>query len=203
MADPKEDKITGLFSRINEEPPSNFTMTLTKNYLEWCNKKEQTEQFKRVFKIAMEISDYWLDENHPARSDLLQTLSDYYSLLGMQEDMIKFMKDSLLTCSKFWGPDAEHTGIKQYELADRYLKANKKKEALQYFLRAKDNIQHNKTKTNKLGLTHLKLASIYLSDLQYQKASSYARDSINIFDDYERKIKSFGLYNQPYKIKAY
>jgi len=78
----------------------------------------------------MEIADYWLDEYHPVRSDLLEILSDYYALLGMHEDMIKFMKDSLLICSKFWGPTAEHTGIKQYELADRYLKANRKKDAL-------------------------------------------------------------------------
>jgi tetratricopeptide (TPR) repeat protein len=133
----------------------------------------------------------------------LEILSDYYALLGMHDDMIRFMKDSLLICTKFWGPDAEHTGIKQYELADRYLKANRKKDAMEYFLKAKDNIQHNKTKTNKLGLTHLKLASIYLSDLEYEKAASFAKDSINIFEDYERKIKSHGLYNEPYKIKAY
>lgn len=35
-------------------------MNLTKSYLEWCNKKENTKEFKIVFEKAMEIADYWL-----------------------------------------------------------------------------------------------------------------------------------------------
>ena len=57
-------------------------MTLTQNYLTWCNKRENTEEFKKVFKGAMQIADYWIDEIHPVRSDLLEVLSDYYSILG-------------------------------------------------------------------------------------------------------------------------
>lgn len=74
----------------------------------------------------MSISDYWLDENHPIRSDLLEVLSDYYSILGANEDMVKFMKDSLTIASKFWGSNSQ-TGMKQYELADRYLRGGRKR----------------------------------------------------------------------------
>lgn len=78
----------------------------------------------------MAIADYWLDENHPMRSDLLEILSDYFSILGVNDDMIKYMRDSLVICSKFWGAGSKQSGLKQYELADRYLRAGKKKEAI-------------------------------------------------------------------------
>jgi tetratricopeptide (TPR) repeat protein len=151
----------------------------------------------------MEIADYWLDEIHPVRSDLLEVLSDHYSRLEMHEEMIRFMKDALNISVKFWGPGAEQTGIKEYQLADRYLRAGMKKQATEVFLKAKENMLHNKTKTNKLGLANVKLAAIFLSDLDYQKALQHAKDSITHFEDYERKIKSLGIYNEPYKIKAY
>ena len=75
----------------------------------------------------MEIADYWLEEIHPVRSDLLKSLSDYYFLLNLNPDMIKFMKDSLMLSSKFWGGNAQQTGLRQYEMADRYLRANRKR----------------------------------------------------------------------------
>lgn len=78
----------------------------------------------------MNIADYWLDEIHPIRSDLLEVLSDYYSILGANEDMIKFMKDSLTISTKFWGPNSLQTGLKQYELGDRLLRGGRKKEAI-------------------------------------------------------------------------
>ena len=62
----------------------------------------------------MALADYWVEEIHPFRSDLLEVLSDYYSLLGINQDMIKFMKDSLTLCVKFWGNMAPQTGLKQY-----------------------------------------------------------------------------------------
>jgi hypothetical protein len=85
----------------------------------------------------MEIADYWLEEMHPIRSDLFEILSDYYSILGVNEEMIKYMKDSLTICVKFWGDSSIQTGLKQYELADRYLRAGKKKESLESFYKAK------------------------------------------------------------------
>jgi hypothetical protein len=42
----------------------------------------------------------------------------------------------------------------------------------------------NKTKTNKHGLSLMKLASIYLSDLEYEKALELAQQSIKSFEDY-------------------
>ena len=104
---------------------------------------------------------------HPARSDLLEILSDYYSILGANEDMIKFMKDSLTISVKFWGLNSLKTGLKQYELGDRYLRCGRKKEAVEQFTRAKDNLEQNKARTNKLGLIYMKLASVCLSDLEY------------------------------------
>jgi hypothetical protein len=43
LASENEDKIKMLYDRVNEEPPSYFTINLTKHYLEWCNKKEITQ----------------------------------------------------------------------------------------------------------------------------------------------------------------
>lgn len=40
----------------------------------------------------MEIANYWLEEIHPIRSDLFEILSDYHSILGSTEDMLKYMK---------------------------------------------------------------------------------------------------------------
>jgi len=51
--------------------------------------------------------------------------------------MIKYMKESLNICIKFWGPSASQAGLKQYELADRFLRAGRKKEALDNFFKAK------------------------------------------------------------------
>ena len=56
--------------------------------------------------------------------------------------------------------NAQQTGLRQYEMADRYLKANRKRQASDLFHKAKDNMIKNKTKTNKLGLSYIKLASI-------------------------------------------
>ena len=56
-------------------------------------------------------------------------------------------------------------------------------------------MQKNKTKTNKLALSHLKLASIYLSDLEYQKAIHFAKESIHCFEEYEKEVKSRGIFN--------
>jgi hypothetical protein len=42
-------------------------------------------------------------------------------------------------------------------------------------------MEENKTKTNKLGLALMKTASIYLSDLEYDKAVEYAQLSIKKF----------------------
>ncbi len=138
---------------------------MTKNYLEWCNKRYNTEQFKKVFQGAIQIADYWLDEIHPLRSDLLEILSDYYAILGSNEDMIKYMKDSLNIAIKFWGVNSLQAGMKQYELGDRYLRNGNKKEAVEFFTKSKDNLELNKAKTSKLGLIYVKLASIFLSDL--------------------------------------
>lgn len=74
------------------------------------------------------------------RSDLFEILSDYFSILGSTDDMLKYMKDSLTICTKFWGNNSIQAGLKQYELADRYLKAGKKKESIEYFTKAKDNM---------------------------------------------------------------
>jgi hypothetical protein len=49
IATQNDDRINFLYDRINEEPPSFFTISLTKSYLEWCNKKENTSEFKVVF----------------------------------------------------------------------------------------------------------------------------------------------------------
>ena len=114
VANEKDDRINNLFSRINEEPPSHFSMTLTANYLTWCNKRENINEFKKVFKVAMQIADYWLNEYHPVRSELLQVLSDYYGIQGNNGEMIKFMKDSLNLTVKFWGGQAEQVGLKEY-----------------------------------------------------------------------------------------
>ena len=40
------------------------------------------------------------------RSDLFEILSDYFSILGSNEDMIRYMKDSLTICIKFWGSNS-------------------------------------------------------------------------------------------------
>ena len=48
----------------------------------------------------------------------------------MNEEMIKYMKDSLLIATKFWGQSSAQTGLKLYQLADRYLRICKKKEAI-------------------------------------------------------------------------
>lgn len=125
----------------------------------------------------MGIADYWLDEIHPVRSDLLEILSDYYSILGANNDMIKFMKDSLAIASKFWGQSYQ-TGDKMYELADRYLRGGRIKESIDMFTKAKENLERNKTITSKLGLTYMKLASIYLSELDYQKCIDHAKRSL-------------------------
>jgi tetratricopeptide (TPR) repeat protein len=109
--------------------------------------------------------------------------------------MIKYMKDSLIIANKFWGPNSPQTGLKLYELADRYLRMCRKKDAIEYFHKAKENMEQNKTKTNKLGLTYMKLASIYLSDLEYEKAIEYAQVSNKTFEEYERKVNSYGIYN--------
>lgn len=151
----------------------------------------------------MDIADYWLEDIHPIRSDLYEILSDYFFLLRANEDMLKYMKESLTVCIKFWGPDSSQAGLKQYELADRYLRAGKKKESVEFFFKAKENFELNKTMTNKHGLSLIKLASIYLSDLDYDKATDFAQQSIKSFEEYERKIKSSGIYNEPYKIKSY
>ncbi len=98
--------------------------------------------------------------------------------------MIKYMRDSLTISIKFWGQNSQQTGLKQYELADRYLRMCRKKEAVEFFTKAKDNMETNKTKTNKLGLTYMKLASIYLSDLEYDKAIEFAQFSIKSFEEY-------------------
>jgi hypothetical protein len=47
------------------------------------------------------------------------------------------MKESLNICNKFWGANSSQTGLKQYELADRFLRAGKKKDALECFFKAK------------------------------------------------------------------
>jgi hypothetical protein len=104
------------------------------------------------------------------RSDLFEILSDYFSILGSNDDMLRYMKDSLTICTKFWGSNSILVGLKQYELADRYLRAGKKKESIDCFCKARENMEANKTKTNKHGLSLMKLASIYLSDLEYEKA---------------------------------
>lgn len=62
----------------------------------------------------MEIADYWLEEIHPIRSDLFELLSDYFSILGLNEEMLKNMKDSLIICTKFWGSNSAQVGYKQY-----------------------------------------------------------------------------------------
>lgn len=64
-------------------------------------------------------------------------------------------------------------------------------------------MEENKTKTNKLGLALMKAASIYLSDLEYDKAVDYAQMSIKRFEEYEKRVNSYGIYNEPYKIKSY
>ena len=65
--------------------------------------------------------------------------------------MIRYMKESLDICMKFWGQEHVETGSKLFELAESYLKAGNKKEATHYFLKARDNIQNNKTVTSLLG----------------------------------------------------
>jgi len=37
------------------------------------------------------------------RSDLFEILSDYFSVLGSNDDMLRYMKDSLTIGVKFWG----------------------------------------------------------------------------------------------------
>lgn len=49
----------------------------------------------------------------------------------------------------------------------------------------------------------MKLASIYLSELDYEKALEFAQLSIKSFEDYEKKVNSNGIYNEPYKIKSF
>lgn len=49
----------------------------------------------------------------------------------------------------------------------------------------------------------MKLASIYLSELDYEKALEFAQQSIKSFEDYEKKVNSNGIYNEPYKIKSF
>ena len=99
------------------------------------------------------------------RSELLESLSEYYAILGSHDDTIKYMKLSLMIYIKFWGGNSSQVGLKHYELADKYLRAGKKAEAIEHFTKAKENIELNKTKTNKYGLSLMKLASIYLSNL--------------------------------------
>lgn len=62
----------------------------------------------------MEIANYWLEEIHPIRSDLFEILSDYYSILGVNEEMLRYMKESLMICTKFWGKDSTQVGYKLY-----------------------------------------------------------------------------------------
>ena len=88
-------------------------------------------------------------------------------------------------------------------MADKLLRAHRKREAADLFNKSIENMQKNKTKTNKLGLAHLKLASICLSDLEYQRAIMLSRQSLLAFEDYEKATGSIGFLNEPHKVKAY
>lgn len=73
------------------------------------------------------------------------------------------MKESLSRCIRVCGPQSKHTGIKYFDLGERELKAGRKKEALESFLKAKSNMEANKIQTVKYPQLMLRVAAVQLN----------------------------------------
>lgn len=54
-------KNLSIYNDVLKEPPSAFTLKLTKTYLNWCIKKEKGEEFKKTMENALKIAAFWLE----------------------------------------------------------------------------------------------------------------------------------------------
>lgn len=73
------------------------------------------------------------------------------------------MKEALSKTVRTCGAHSKAAGNKFFELADRELKAGRKKEALDNYLKAKLNMETNKTETIKYPLALMRIASLRLN----------------------------------------
>ena len=53
-----------IYDDILLEPPSSFSLNITKSYLNWAIKKDKHDDFKKVIEKALKITDFWFEENH-------------------------------------------------------------------------------------------------------------------------------------------
>ncbi len=97
----------GIYNDIFKEPPSAFTLKLTRTYLNWCIKKEKVDEFKKGMESALKIADYWLEETHLYHCSLYELLSDFYASLGNGEESINFMKEALSRCIRICGAQSK------------------------------------------------------------------------------------------------
>ena len=54
-------KNLSIYNDVLKEPPSAFTLKLTKTYLSWCIKKEKGDEFKKTMENALKIAAFWLE----------------------------------------------------------------------------------------------------------------------------------------------
>jgi hypothetical protein len=73
------------------------------------------------------------------------------------------MKEALSRSIRAAGAQSKATGSKYYELGERELKAGHKREALDNFNKARQNMEANKNKTIKYPQLLLRLASLHLN----------------------------------------
>jgi hypothetical protein len=103
-----------IYSQLLREPPSAFSLRITKNYLEWCTRKDRSEEFKKTMEAAVKVADFWLEESHLHHCDLYELLSDFYAAAGSGEESVNFMKESLSRCIRACGAGSKQAGSKYY-----------------------------------------------------------------------------------------
>jgi hypothetical protein len=103
-----------IYDSLLEEPPSAFSLRITKAYLEWAIKKEKQDEFKKGIEESLRLCDFWLEDGHVYQTDLLQLLSDFYAAQGNYEESINFMKESLSKTLRTCGSQSRRAGNKYY-----------------------------------------------------------------------------------------
>lgn len=73
------------------------------------------------------------------------------------------MKEALSRCIRVCGAQSKTAGAKYYELGERELKCGHKREALDNFSKARQNMETNKNQTIKYPQLLLRLASLQLN----------------------------------------
>ena len=96
------------------EPPSSFSLRVTKSYVEWAIKKEKNEEFKKSIEEALKLCDFWLEDGHIYQTDLLQLLADFYSSQGNYDESVNFMKEALSKTIRTCGSQSKRAGNKYY-----------------------------------------------------------------------------------------